>query len=192
MSPHLFLGNSFVGGSRICINGPSATRNESHSTVKELAFCQLMFTADQTMSQSINVKLDFTKIINRTEGQQTDAPATYSGIWIPTITTKSLNDRVAYEQQGTHLRYLPAQQIFSFEFTETQFFIKNTQEPIARSGEIIFRNILFSTVSIELFGLAFLLFKLALMPLLKLVLSKLKDCCCWRHLTKKKLKISLV
>ncbi|UJR10746.1 hypothetical protein I4U23_014934 [Adineta vaga] len=180
-------GNSYVGASRICIHGPSISREESYSSIKELSFCHLISNTDQTISQQTIVKLDFTKVINRTEGLDINDPVTYSGIWIPTVTIRSLNDRIAYEQQGTYLRYLSSQQTISIALSETQFFIKNTQEPIARSGEVIFHNILFSTVCIELFGLAFLLFKLALLPLLKFLIKKAKDQCYCIHSTTTKL-----
>ncbi len=172
---NILLGNSYVGGIRICIYGPSTIREESHSSIKELATCQLLYNAYQTMPQTSYVNLDFTKSINRTEGLEQDDPATYSGIWIPTLTIKSLNDELAYAQQGTFIRYLSSQQILFIDISETQFYIKNIQEPIARSGEILFHNILFSTVCIELFGLAFLIFKLALLPLLQWSALKLEN-----------------
>jgi hypothetical protein len=125
------------------------------------------------MPQTTYINLDFTKSINRTEALVRSDPVTYSGIWIPTFTIKSLNDQFAYDQQGTYIRYLSFQHILFIDFSETQFYIKNAQEPISRSGEIIFHNILFSTVCIELFGLAFLIFKLALLPLLQLTVFKL-------------------
>jgi hypothetical protein len=118
--------------------------------------------------------MQMTKVINRTEGLSSDDPNLYSGIWIPTITVKSLNDRAAYTQRGQYLRYLVSQQIVLLEISETQFFIRNTQEPIARAGEILFHNILFSTVCLELFGLAFLIFKLALLPLTRYFVSKVE------------------
>jgi hypothetical protein len=80
------------------------------------------------MPQTINVKIDFTKGINRTEGLNIDDPVTYSGIWIPTLTTKSLNDRIAYKQQGTYLRYLSSQQILLIELSETQFY--TSKDPV--------------------------------------------------------------
>ena len=147
---------------------------KSRSTVKQLAYCHLLYSNDQTMSQTTNVHLELTKMINRTEGLASNDPVVYSGIWIPTLTVKSFNDHVIYSQLGTYLRYLSPRQIISIDFSETQFFIKNTQEPIARASEILFHNILFSTVCIELFALAFLLFKLVLLPLLRCFLVKIK------------------
>lgn len=148
---------------------------KSRSTVKQLAFCHLLFSNDQTISQTLNVQFEFTKVINRTEGLASNDPVTYSGIWIPTVTNDLIDDRLIYEKLGDHLRYLSSEQILSIDFSETQFFIKNSQEPIARAGEIFFHNVLFSTVCIELFALIFLLFKLVLLPLLRCFLVKRKN-----------------
>jgi hypothetical protein len=43
--------------------------------------------------------------------------------------------------------------------------VSNEQQPIARQTEIIFHNLLFTIVVLELFGLAFLMIKLLLVPL---------------------------
>lgn len=53
--------------------------------------------------------------------------------------------------------------------------MKNTQDPIARRTEIIFNNILFTTVALELFGLVFLIFKLIFLPFFNLVYQKLSE-----------------
>ena len=49
--------------------------------------------------------------------------------------------------------------------SEASFFVKNRQSPIAKQPEVIFHNLLFTIVCLELFGLIFLLFKLALLPM---------------------------
>jgi hypothetical protein len=162
-------GNNYVGAIRMCLSGLSAVRNQSHSTVKELDFCQLLANADQTMPQHTHLRVDLTRVVNRTEGLRANDPTVYSGIWIPNLTVKSLNDRIAYAQLGAYLRYLSSQQYVTIDLSETPFFLKNTQEPIAKSGEILFHNILFSTVCIELFALAFLLFKLIFLPVLQVM-----------------------
>jgi hypothetical protein len=49
--------------------------------------------------------------------------------------------------------------------SETSFCIRNHQSPIAKQPEIVFHNLLFTIVCLEIFGLIFLFFKLALFPL---------------------------
>ncbi len=53
----------------------------------------------------------------------------------------------------------------SIIISETSFYIKNNQAPIAKRPEIVFHNLLFTIVFLEIFGLVFLLFKLIFIPL---------------------------
>jgi hypothetical protein len=56
--------------------------------------------------------------------------------------------------------------------SETSYYIKNRQLPIAKQGEIIFHNLLFTIVCLEIFRLLILLFKLMIDPLLRLIIAK--------------------
>jgi hypothetical protein len=49
------------------------------------------------------------------------------------------------------------------------YFVSNVQQPIAKQSEVIFHNLLFTIVCFELFGLAFLIMKLACLPLFNIV-----------------------
>ena len=86
---------------------------------------------------------------------------------------QTLSDDLFFARQGEHLRYLSAQTNIIVQLSETPFYVKNTQDPIARRTEIIFHNILFTTVALELFGLVFLIFKLIFLPFFSLVYQKL-------------------
>ena len=55
--------------------------------------------------------------------------------------------------------------------SETSYYIKNRQLPIAKQGEIIFHNLLFTIVCLEIFRLFILLFKLMIDPLLRLIIA---------------------
>ncbi len=51
--------------------------------------------------------------------------------------------------------------------SETSYYIKNVQSPIAKQAEVIFRLLLFTILCLELAGLAFLIVKLLIAPLYK-------------------------
>ena len=53
--------------------------------------------------------------------------------------------------------------------SETSYYIKNRQLPIAKLREIIFHNLLFTIVCIEIFHLCILLCKLMIIPPLKFI-----------------------
>ncbi|CAF3714777.1 unnamed protein product [Rotaria sordida] len=164
----------YIGGARICLTGSFATMNDSAYVVQKLDYCQLFYTSDQTLSQTIEINFALTKVINRTESLDYSDSTNYSGIWIPTSSNGSLNDRLTYLQQGAFLRYLSTQHILIISFSETEFYVINKQEPIARRGEIIFHNILFTTTIIGIFALGFLLFKLIFTPILKWIINHKK------------------
>jgi len=61
--------------------------------------------------------------------------------------------------------------------TETPYYILNSQSPIARLPEIIFHDFLFTIMILELFGLMFLIFKLAIIPIIFVFIRKCKPDC---------------
>ena len=48
--------------------------------------------------------------------------------------------------------------------SETAFYIKNVQSPIAKKPEVIFRTLLFSFLCLEICAMAFLIHKLIVLP----------------------------
>ena len=147
-----------------------AVRRLYGQPLEALTFCQFSFTANQMLAQTSIVQFELTRIINRTAGLSTSDSITYSGLWHPMSIVQTLSDDLFFEMQGEHLRYLSAQANIIVQLSGTPFYVKNTQDPIARRTEIIiFHNILFTTVALELFGLVFLIFKLIFLPLFSLV-----------------------
>ena len=154
----------------------TTTTNSSLYVVQELNFCQVFSSSDQTLPENLAVNFALTKVINRTELLDYSSLSNFSGIWIPTTTHSSLNDALKYEQQGAFLRYLSTEHILLITLSETQFYVINKQEPIARTSEILFHNLLFTTTLIGIFALVFLIFKLTFMPLIQWIVAR-KMCC---------------
>jgi hypothetical protein len=78
--------------------------------------------------------------------------------------------KLIYEQDGKYLRYMNERTIFLIVFSEQPFFVQNNQKPIVRIAELSFHTLLVFTLIIELFAMAFLLFKLIAMPLIRIFL----------------------
>ena len=53
----------------------------------------------------------------------------------------------------------------TIDITETSYYIKNVQSPIAKEPEVIFRTLLFAFLCLELSAMTFLIIKLVLIPL---------------------------
>ncbi len=156
----------------VCLTGPYSTSNDSSYVVQTLDYCQLFSTSDQTLGQSTEIYFALTKVINQTESLDYSGSSNYSGIWIPTSTHGSLNDRLAYVQRGAFFRYLFTQHILIISFSETEFYVINKQEPIARMAEVLFHIILFTTTVVSIFALAFLVFKLTFMPIMIWIIER--------------------
>ena len=62
-----------------------------------------------------------------------------------------------------------------FTFSEQPFFLQNNQKPVVRTAELAFHTLLFCTLVIELFGMAFLLFKLSGKPCLVRIINRFQS-----------------
>lgn len=140
--------------------------------VQEMDYCDFFYTSDQTLGQTTEFYFALTKIINATDALDYSGSINYSGIWIPTTTHGSLNDHLAYDQRGVHIRYLSTQHTIIISFSETQFYVINQQQPIARMGEVIFHSIIFTTTIIGIFAFGFLIFKLTFMPIVLWIIKR--------------------
>lgn len=156
----------------ICLTGPRSASNDSLYVVQEFNYCELFYTSDQTLGQTTEINFSLTKVINQTESLDYSGSTNYSGIWIPTSSHGILNDRLAYLQQGAFLRYLSTQHTITITLSETEFYVINQQEPIARMSEVLFHDVVFTTTIIGIFALVFLLFKLTFMPIVLWIIKR--------------------
>ena len=167
MSIQIYLSDiQTIGGLRVGLSGSSA-KNE-HYDRKELNFHKGFYKNGQILTKNLPVFFQLTKIINETfpmAGEESD----YTGIYIPnfTIDVSSLFlDADEYNQLNL------TSTIVTVDIQETPYYVKNVQQPIAKSSEIIFHNLLFTIVCLEIFGLGFLLYKLLVKPFCALLFPK--------------------
>jgi hypothetical protein len=160
ISVQIFLADiQTIGGLRIGLSGPG-DENE-HYNRRELYFYQSFYKNGQILAQTLPIVLDITKVINETApmiGEESD----FSGIYIPTFTMDSNSLFLTADQYMSLNTTLTT---FTIDIHETPYYIKNMQQPIAKSSEIIFHNLLFTIVCLEIFGLGFLLYKLIIKPI---------------------------
>ena len=97
----------------------------------------------------------------------------FAGIWYPTFQVDENQMFVTKEQYMTTTDLSTT--TLNIVISETSFYIQNHQAPIAKRPEIIFHNLLFTIVCLELFGLVFLIFKLIIIPLFDLVDNRRKN-----------------
>ncbi len=131
-------------------------------------FYQSFSKSGHILSQSLPIDLDITKVINETFpmiGEESD----FSGIYIPTFTSDSNSLFISKDQYVFSNLTLTT---LIINIIETPYYVQNIQQPIAKSSEIIFHNLLFTIVCLEIFGLVFLFYKLIIKPLCYLLFPK--------------------
>jgi hypothetical protein len=105
--------------------------------------------------------------VNETEAMSGSEESQFDGIWYPTFTVDQNQMFLTEEKYMTTTNL--AKTTVTIVISETPFYIQNHEAPIAKRPEIIFHNLLFTIVCLEIFGLVFLLFKLVCIPLFMLV-----------------------
>ncbi|CAF0811930.1 unnamed protein product [Adineta ricciae] len=159
-----------IGGIRLCVRGQGETNGAY--TLRELDFCQFYMTANQVIGRYTYVPIVFVKNINVTQALDTKDPTVYSGIWMPTFSEVSLSDEDYYTEYGNYLRYTSSLTVLQVMFDEHPFYMKNIQQPIVRAPELIFHNLLFTSLCIELFAFAFLFLKLLVIPICRPIVHR--------------------
>jgi hypothetical protein len=164
---------NFVGSVRVCLEGNNKTTTNQRYQLRELLVCETFSDTNDTMSSRPEFDITLTKVINRTESLNNGDLPKYAGLWIPLITGKDVTTKLMYEPIcDDYQRYYYRSSKMIIRLSESQFYIQNKQEPIARKFEILFHNILFLGVILELFGLTFLISKLLLLPFTRLILNR--------------------
>ncbi|CAF4103030.1 unnamed protein product [Rotaria socialis] len=148
-----------IGALRIGLYGD---KHESENYVlKQLKFYQSFFKNGSILARNLPVAVSLTKVINETLSID-GGESIFSGIFIPTFT---VDHNSLFFTEDQFARSTLTVTTLNIAISETLYYVKNLQEPIAKSSEIIFQNLLFTTVCLELFGLIFLLFRLLLKPM---------------------------
>lgn len=134
-------GPFFVGGIQLCLQGPSDQAYDGLYHVHPMTFCQFLSPNNDTLAIDSSVQIEMTKVINRTANMANNDNLSFTGLWLPTLTTHLLSE----EDEPFH--YTKLQMTLLIDITQSKFYMKNIQEPIARSYDITFNTILFSSTS---------------------------------------------
>ena len=166
-----------VGGIRTGLSGPEAHDGEDY-VVRELGFMQGYAVQNRTLSSNPTLQLQLIRLINNTEPLVDGGKTHLSALWIPTFSYVSDQLFLTETQYVGNSRN---QTLLAVSLSEKAYFVMNTQTPITKQTEVIFRSILFTVVCLELFGLLFIIFKLLFVPMFRWVVSKYQ----WMHTSHK-------
>ena len=159
-----------IGGVRVSLSGPGQDK-DSYS-LQELNFSEPIFSDSAgTLAQQATIQLALTKVINET-APLSEGESEFGGIWYPTFTWS------ASEMFVDAAQYLTSANLSSTTLTlvisETSYYIKNVQSPIAKQPEVVFRTLLFSFLCLEICALVFVIFKLIIMPVIHRIQMKMQ------------------
>ena len=130
-----------------------------------MAFAETLYINGRLLTQQPSCTIQITKVINRTYSLEEDGQTKFSAIWLPVV-TGSLDQMFVDENE---YRYGTSSSIvLSIVISETSYYTLNAQWPISGHNEVIFTNLLFTIVCLEIFGLGFLICELIIFPLVKL------------------------
>jgi hypothetical protein len=158
-------GIEIIGGFRLGLTGPgSHEENETLNavyTLVDLDFGQTFSIPGQFLSQQPLFTVQLTKLINRTYPIDEDGETAFSAMWTAYIVNTDEN----FVDENEYKYEINSGTTISIVISETPYYISNTQRPITDQAELIFTDLLFTIVCIEVFGLLFLIFKLGIIPL---------------------------
>ena len=123
------------------------------------------------MAPSTVYALKLSQIVNQTNPLNANDLPKYSATWFVTFDVRTDELFVAETRYSFFQRY---QTNLSITLESSIYYVKNLQQPIVRQTEVIFHNLLFTIVVLELFGLSFLICKLLLAPLIRLTLERIR------------------
>ena len=155
-----------IGGFRIRLYGEqkqtSDTLGKSSYLVRELDYNQPFLLNNHTLAYDPSVEIRLTRIINKTQPLDDTNPYEFTALWAPKSIASISKLFLTFEE---YLYYGLLKTSFSISISEMSYYMMNVQKPITKRAEIIFHNLLFTTVCMELFGLAYLTIKLFFLPI---------------------------
>ena len=159
-----------IGGLRLSLQGAEEEK-EDHEVeglyaVRELYFSQPLYMYNRTLVSDPVIDIQLTRVINHTNPLTDGDEHLFHGIWIPNILNELEKLFLTLDQ---FLYYGLLKPSITVSISETSFYINNVQEPIAKKFEVIFHDLLFTVVCLEIFGLLFLIVKLLFVPFFKLI-----------------------
>ncbi|CAF4147851.1 unnamed protein product, partial [Adineta steineri] len=155
-----------VGAIRVGLTGPGATYEDGRYTLLALNVSSVFIPTsfNNVLAPSTEYTLQLSEIVNQTDPLNVNDLSKYSATWFATYGVRT--DEL-FTEQDRYSFFQRSQTNLTITIAEDVYYVKNLQQPIARQTEVIFHNLLFTIVVLELFGLLFLVCKLLIVPLVR-------------------------
>lgn len=160
-----------IGGVRIGLSASSTV--DGTNIAQEVAFSNSFNVTHRIMSQQPYFTIELIQVINETKPLAVIGTSNYSGLWIPTFTQDS--DRNFYSESGFEQYHTRPYTLLTIDIQQGTYYIYNIEKPIVKTTAVIFKNFLFASMCMEIFGFVLLIFKLAIMPLVRLIIRLIRS-----------------
>jgi hypothetical protein len=165
------LSSQTIGGVRISLSAPAIANQ--NIVAKEVFFVNSFTMTNRTMSQDPYFSIELIQVINETRPLSLNDLSDYSGLWIPTFSQD--NDRNFQIESDYEQYHTGSYTILTIDISQAAYYIYNVEKPIIKTTASIFKNILFASMCIEIFGFAFLILKLAIVPLVRFIIQRIQS-----------------
>ena len=163
-------GSETIGGLRISLTAPAVS--SGFIQAKEIDFSNSFSYSKRVLSTESSFKIELVPLVNETKALETDGAAKFSGVWLPLMSKE--DDRNFMNEDDYESYGRTAVKTVTIELVQAAYYISRVEKPITRSTRALFRNIIFASTCMELFGFAFLVMKLIFIPLFRLILRKIR------------------
>ncbi|CAF3360232.1 unnamed protein product [Rotaria socialis] len=174
-------GIEIIGGFRFGLTGPGAQQEDDRLDgiykLVDLDFSQAFSVSGRILSHQPSFAVQLSKLMNRTYPLDENDATEFSAIWTA-YTSYDIDQNFIDENDYKYVTSLGT--TVTVSISEASYYISNTQRPITDQAELIFTDLLFTIVCVEIFGLLFLIVRLIIIPLAK----RLCHCCRRRTVAK--------
>ena len=141
-------------------------------TLRQLnsSFLIVASVTDHILAPSTEIVIHMTAVVNQTSPMNLSERPVFGTEWV--LSVDVLPDEL-FTVETRYTFYKREKTIINIILVDEVYYVSNVQQPIARRSEIIFRTLLFTTVVIELFRLAFLISKLMFLPFFRFTAARL-------------------
>ena len=119
---------------------------------------------NRTLVSDPLITIHLTRVTNQTSSLEEGDEHVFSAIWISTVLNQLEKIFFDWEQ---YIYYDLTRPTVMVTLTESNYYILNIEDPIAKKFEVISQDLVFTVVCLENFGLLFLIIKIIHRHLLK-------------------------
>ena len=163
-------GPQIIGGLRIALQALGVSNDNLRAT--DIDFSRSYHVTDRVTASETYFNVELIPLVNVTKALDENGVTQFSGVWLPII---SADDNLNFIVEDDYESYgRTSVKSVTITLTQASYYVSRGEEPIIKSLSATFKNIIFASTCMELFGFAFLLSKLLISPLGGFIARKIR------------------